>query len=50
MKILLLIILAIALLGVQYIIIDKLMSKAVQKPRDYQLDDDDSETKDEDKS
>ncbi|MBQ0139315.1 MAG: hypothetical protein KBT36_08465 [Kurthia sp.] len=43
MKILLLIIIALALLGLQYVIIDKLMSKAVQKPKDYQLEDEEEE-------
>lgn len=43
MKILLLILVAVALLGLQYVIIDKLMSKAVQKPKDYQVDEDEDE-------
>lgn len=38
MKILVAILLIIILLGVQYIIIDKLMSKAVKKSRDYQFE------------
>lgn len=35
MKILLLIILALAFLGVQYVIIDKLMSRAASKKKEY---------------
>lgn len=46
MKILLLILLALAFLGAQYVIIDKLMSRAAKKPKDYIEDEDEAETED----